>query len=54
VGSTVGGAVGIALFTILYQVENFGLDRSMWVLVIIGVVSVMMIPLLPKRRIAPE
>ncbi len=54
VGSTVGGAVGIALFTILYQVENFGLERSMWVLVIIGVVSVMMIPLLPKRRIVPE
>ena len=52
VGSTVGGAVGIALFTILYQVEHYGLDRSMWVLVMIGVVSVMMIPLLPKRRIS--
>ncbi len=48
-GNTIGGAVGIGLFSLLYRVLNVSLADSMWVLILIGVVSVVIIPILPRR-----
>lgn len=48
-GSTIGGAVGIGLFSLLYKVLNVSLSDSMWLLILIGVVSIVIIPILPRR-----
>lgn len=48
-GSTIGGAVGIGLFSLLYRVLNVSLSDSMWLLILIGVVSIVIIPILPRR-----
>ena len=48
-GSTIGGAVGIGLFSLLYRVLNVSLFDSMWLLILIGVVSIVIIPILPRR-----
>jgi FSR family fosmidomycin resistance protein-like MFS transporter len=48
-GNTIGGAVGIGLFSLLYRVLNVSLVDSMWVLILIGVASVVIIPILPRR-----
>lgn len=48
-GSTIGGAVGIGLFSLLYRVLDVSLSDSMWFLILIGVVSIVIIPILPRR-----
>lgn len=53
-GSTVGGALGIGIFYIIHGMLKFSVAYSMWALIVMGVVSVLMIPLLPKRRIMDE
>jgi|YelNatPaOPRAMG01_1025707.scaffolds.fasta_scaffold00551_37 FSR family fosmidomycin resistance protein-like MFS transporter len=53
-GNTIGGAVGIGLFALLYRVLHVSLADSMWVLILIGVVSVVIIPILPRRVIISE
>jgi len=49
-GNTIGGAVGITLFSLLYSILKVPLPDAMWILVLIGVVSVAMIPILPSRK----
>ncbi len=54
VGSTVGGALGIVVFYISYKIFNLSVGTSMWILIAIGLVSVFLIPLLPKRDVQKE
>ncbi len=53
-GSTVGGAIGVSMFYIMYDLVKLNISYSMWSLIIIGVIAVFMIPLLPKRDIKHE
>lgn len=53
-GSTVGGAIGVVMFYIMYDLVKLNISYSMWSLIVIGVFSVLMVPLLPKRDLKQE
>lgn len=50
VGNTVGGATGIALFTILLNFHLVDTINGMWVMLIFAVISIAMMPMLPSRK----
>lgn len=47
-GNTIGGAAGIAVYTVLYPF--IGLSDAMWVMLLFAVVSCLLLPLLPARN----
>ncbi len=47
VGNTVGGAAGIAVYTVLYP--YIGLADAMWIMLLFAIISGMMLPLLPAK-----
>jgi MFS family permease len=49
IGNTIGGAAGIAVYTGLYPF--IGYTDSMWVMFVFALISVLMIPLLPRSKI---
>lgn len=53
-GSTLGGAIGVVMFYVMYDIVKLNVSYSIWALIIIGAVSVFMIPMLPKRDIKQE
>lgn len=50
VGQTVGGATGIALFTILLDLNLVDTISGMWVMIIFAMISIAMMPMLPSRK----
>ena len=47
VGNTVGGAAGIAVYTVLYP--YIGLADAMWIMLLFAIISGLMLPLLPAK-----
>lgn len=47
VGNTIGGAAGIAVYTLLYP--YIGLADAMWIMLLFAIISGLMLPLLPAK-----
>ncbi|QRF74567.1 Major Facilitator Superfamily protein [Thermoplasmatales archaeon] len=47
VGNTIGGAAGIAVYTIVYP--YIGLADAMWIMLLFAIISGLMLPLLPSK-----
>ena len=47
IGNTIGGAAGIAVYTVLYP--YIGLADAMWIMLLFAIISGLMLPLLPAK-----